>query len=240
MSSRFFTAAPVLFDASKISEAKASVMPVPLRLPAKSIIQYDFISVRNYAYGITGAILAIGLAFLLFRGINYSVEFTGGTLLQVKADSNITVDKIRSGLAGAEVSDFGKPGEFVIRARTGKTDKDVNDTQAAAAVVKAGLEKAIGAGTFEITRTEAVGPKVGGELRTQAFLAIFLSFFAVLAYLARELQFPVDARLVARTVVVIESPGDVRSENAILDGEILEFQWLEDRIRHVGLSNAAI
>ena len=44
---------------------------------------YDFISVRNYAYGITGAILAIGLAFLLFRGINYSVEFTGGTLLQV-------------------------------------------------------------------------------------------------------------------------------------------------------------
>ena len=145
---------------------------------------YDFISVRNYAYGITGAILAIGLAFLLFRGINYSVEFTGGTLLQVKADSNITVDKIRSGLAGAEVSDFGKPGEFVIRARTGKTDKDVNDTQAAAAVVKAGLERAIGAGTFEITRTEAVGPKVGGELRTQAFLAIFLSFFAVLAYLA--------------------------------------------------------
>jgi preprotein translocase subunit SecF len=42
----------------------------------------------------------------------------------------------------------------------------------------------LGAGNFEITRTEAVGPKVGGELRTKAFLAIFLSFFAVLAYLA--------------------------------------------------------
>ncbi len=145
---------------------------------------YDFISVRKYAYGITGAILAVGLAFLLVRGINYSVEFTGGTLLQLKADSSITVDKIRSGLAGAEVSDFGKPGEFVVRTRIGESDADANNTQAAAASVKAGLEQAIGAGTFEITRTEAVGPKVGGELRTQAFLAIFLSFFAVLAYLA--------------------------------------------------------
>ncbi len=145
---------------------------------------YDFISVRKYAYGITGGILAIGLAFLLFRGINYSVEFTGGTLLQVKADPSVTVDQLRRGLAGAEVSDFGKPGEFVVRARIGVTDKDANDTQTAAAAVKAGLAKAIGAGKFDITRTEAVGPKVGGELRTRAFLAIFLSFFAVLAYLA--------------------------------------------------------
>ena len=42
----------------------------------------------------------------------------------------------------------------------------------------------LGAGNFTIVRTEAVGPKVGGELRSKAFLAIFLSFFAVLAYLA--------------------------------------------------------
>ena len=42
----------------------------------------------------------------------------------------------------------------------------------------------LGAGNFTIVRTEAVGPKVGGELRSKAFLAIFLSFFAMLAYLA--------------------------------------------------------
>jgi len=50
--------------------------------------------------------------------------------------------------------------------------------------VREALTTVLGAGNFEITRTEAVGPKVGGELRTKAFLAIFLSFFAVLAYLA--------------------------------------------------------
>ncbi|MDX2057283.1 MAG: protein translocase subunit SecD, partial [Gemmatimonadales bacterium] len=42
---------------------------------------YDFIGVRKYAYGITGAILALGVVFLLVRGISYSVEFLGGTLL---------------------------------------------------------------------------------------------------------------------------------------------------------------
>ena len=42
----------------------------------------------------------------------------------------------------------------------------------------------LGAGNYTVLRTEAVGPKVGGELRQKAFLAIFLSFFAVLAYLA--------------------------------------------------------
>ncbi len=145
---------------------------------------YDFISVRQYAYGITAGILAIGIALLAFRGINYSVEFTGGTLLQIEADATVTDETIRSGLPGADVSGFGKPGEFVVRTRVAKTASDANDTQAAAAVVKAGLTKVLGENKFKITRTEAVGAKVGGELQTQAFFAIFLSFFAVLAYLA--------------------------------------------------------
>ncbi len=145
---------------------------------------YDFIAVRKYAYGITAAILVVGAVFLVARGVNYSVEFTGGTLLQVKADPSTTDDQIRSGLPGAEVSGFGQPGEFVVRARIGKTAADANNTQAAATAVKAGLDQVLGAGKFEILRTEAVGAKVGDELQTQAFLAIFLSFFAVLAYLA--------------------------------------------------------
>ena len=145
---------------------------------------YDFIAVRKYAYGITAAILLVGAVALVARGVNYSVEFTGGTLLQVKADPSVTDQQIRSGLPKAEVSGFGQPGEFLVRARIGTTDADANDTQVAAAAVTADLNRVLGAGKFEIIRTEAVGAKVGGELRTRAFLAIFLSFFAVLAYLA--------------------------------------------------------
>ncbi len=151
--------------------------------------KYDFIAVRKKAYAVTGAIIVVGLAFLLIRGVNYSVEFTGGTLIQVHTTGNVGDDQLRSGLdaAGiknAEIQRFGDGNDFVIRARVGDTQADANNTQAAQEAVRQGLDQVVGTGKFEITRTEAVGAKVGGELRGQAFLAIFLSFFAVLAYLA--------------------------------------------------------
>jgi protein-export membrane protein SecD/preprotein translocase SecF subunit len=151
---------------------------------------YDFIGFRRIAYGVTGALLAVGLLFLLFRGVNKSVEFTGGTLLQIKTTVPTTDQQIRNGLdgqglRGAEVQQFGSQDEFVVRARVGVAGTaDVNNTQAAADAVSAALTKVVGEGKFRIIRTEAVGAKVGDELQRQAFLAIFFSFFAVLAYLA--------------------------------------------------------
>jgi protein-export membrane protein SecD/preprotein translocase SecF subunit len=149
---------------------------------------YDFIAIRRYAYSLTAGLLAVGLAFLLFRGINYSVEFTGGTLLQVKAAPTVTDDQLRSGLSAqgmpnAEIQPYGEAGQFLIRVRVGEGSADADNTQAASTRVSQALDAVID-GEFQIVRTEAVGPKVGGELRRQAFLAIFLSFFAVLAYLA--------------------------------------------------------
>jgi preprotein translocase subunit SecF len=150
---------------------------------------YDFIGARRYAYGLTAAILLPGLLFLLLKGLNYSIEFTGGTLLQVRSNKAVNVADLRSGLDregvhGAEIQNFGAENEYVIRARIAKPGSDANDTQATADAVRSALDKVLGAGNYTVARTEAVGPKVGGELRQKAFLAIFLSFFAVLAYLA--------------------------------------------------------
>jgi preprotein translocase subunit SecF len=150
---------------------------------------YDFISVRRYAYAITALFILPGLLFLLFRGLNYSIEFTGGTLIQVQSRSPTDVAAVRAGLDrqgihGAEIQNFGATNEFVVRARVAKAGTDANDTQATSDAVQQALTGVLGAGNFTILRTEAVGPKVGGELRTKAFLAVFLSFFAVLAYLA--------------------------------------------------------
>ena len=158
-----------------------------LRLFANA--KYDFIRVRRYAYAATALFILPGVLLLLVRGLNYSIEFTGGTLIQVESKGKVDVAAIRSGLDregihGAEIQNFGAPNEFVVRARVAKPGTDANDTQATANAVREALTNVLGAGDFTITRTEAVGPKVGGELRTKAFLAIFLSFFAVLAYLA--------------------------------------------------------
>src|SRR5215210_2735432 len=151
--------------------------------------RYDFIGVRAYAYGLTALILIPGLMFLLLKGLNYSIEFTGGTLLQIQSKKTVDVAHLREGLDregihGAEIQNFGAENEYVIRARVAKPGSDANDTQATANAVGHALDNVLGAGNYVVVRTEAVGPKVGGELRQKAFLAIFLSFFAVLAYLA--------------------------------------------------------
>jgi preprotein translocase subunit SecF len=150
---------------------------------------YDFLGRRRIAYLITLAIMLPGLAFLLLRGVNYSVEFTGGTLIQVQSEKPVDVAAVRNALAGrgvegAEIQTFGSDRELAIRARLARQGSDQNDMEATSAALRSALDTALGAGNYTILRTEAVGPKVGGELRHKALMAILLSFLAVLAYLA--------------------------------------------------------
>jgi preprotein translocase subunit SecF len=150
---------------------------------------YDFLRRRNIAYLITLVLTIPGLIYVLIRGVNYSVEFTGGTLMQVQAEKPVDVSAVRAALAargieGAEIQAFGSDRELVIRARVAKAGTDADDTQATAAALQEALDAALGKGAYTILRTEAVGPKVGGELREKAAMAILLSFVAVLLYLA--------------------------------------------------------
>ena len=150
---------------------------------------YDFIGQRKRGYAITGTFIVIGLVVLFFRGVNYSVEFTGGTLIQVETERPADAGALRNalqarGIDGAEIQTFGSDRELVVRARVAREGTDANDTQATAEAVSQALDATLGAGRYKILRTEAVGPKVGGELRQQAVLAILMSFLAVLAYLA--------------------------------------------------------
>jgi preprotein translocase subunit SecF len=150
---------------------------------------YDFLGRRRIAYLITLAIMIPGLLVLLFRGVNYSVEFTGGTLIQVQSEKPVDVAAVRNALAaqgveGAEIQTFGSERELVIRARLGQRGADRNDMEATSGALRSALDSALGRGDYTILRTEAVGPKVGGELRHKALMAILLSFLAVLAYLA--------------------------------------------------------
>jgi preprotein translocase subunit SecF len=152
--------------------------------------RYDFLGVRRYAYVATIAVALPGFALLGFRGLNESIEFTGGTLVQIQArnpaiaEGGIRDALNQAGLQGAEVQRFGAPDEFVIRARLSPdVQQTVESTQETAAAVDTALTRAFGAGGYEMVRTEAVGPKVGGELRRKALLAILLSFGATLVYL---------------------------------------------------------
>jgi preprotein translocase subunit SecF len=152
---------------------------------------YDFIGVRKYAYAVTAAVMIPGLILLGFRGVNYSIEFTGGTLVQVKASRPVLIGDMRAaldrgGVRGAEITSFGTEHEYVVRARLGEGAQAgaEGEAQATAARVTQALNEAFGEGTFTLERRETVGPKVGGELREKALFAILASFLVVLVYLA--------------------------------------------------------
>src|SRR3990170_2949897 len=96
---------------------------------------YDFLRRRHIAYLLTLLLTIPGLLYVLIRGVNYSVEFTGGTLVQVQAQKPVDVGAVRNALAargieGAEIQAFGSDRELVIRARVAKQGTDADDTQA--------------------------------------------------------------------------------------------------------------
>src|SRR6266566_2516806 len=152
---------------------------------------YDFIKWRRWAYGLTAAIIIPGFALFLVHGLNYSIEVTGGTLIQLQTKEAVGTERIRSaldaaGIRDAEIQQFGGPTEYKIQARIAKVGVAEGSTEATAAAVDSALARGLGSGPehYTIVRTEAVGPKVGRELQGKAFLAIFFSFIVTLFYLA--------------------------------------------------------
>ena len=154
---------------------------------------YDFIKWRRWAYGLTGLLIIPGIILLAVKGLNYSIEFTGGTLIQVQTAKPVGTGVLRqaldaAGVRGAEISAFGSDTDYVIRARLGTQATAEGGTQATAAAVDQAIKAGIGEGQYRIVRTEAVGPKVGKELQGKAFLAIFFSFIVTLIYLAMRFE----------------------------------------------------
>lgn len=166
---------------------------------------YDFIRWWKWAVGITAAFLVIGLGSLVFQPANYSIEFTGGTLMQVEFTQPADAGRIRAalenaGVHGAEIQQFGSNREYTVRAQ----DAAHVQTQAAGAEsiavrIESVLKQQFGADQLRIVRTEAVGPRVGEELRRGAIIAILISFVITLIYLSIRFEWRFAAAAIIAT-----------------------------------------
>lgn len=152
--------------------------------------KYDFISKHRWVYAISTALIIPGLLLLAIRGPNYSIEFTGGTLIQIETTNPVDAGVLRKalsegGIHGSEVSQLGAGREFQIRARL-SPDQEQNEAaaQATTQAVARLLDGVLGADGYKINLTEAVGPKVGRELQGKALIAILVSFMGALVYVA--------------------------------------------------------
>jgi preprotein translocase subunit SecF len=152
--------------------------------------KYDFIRWWKTAVVLTVAFIVVGLGSLALKGgFDYSIEFTGGTLMQLEfkqPQSAADVAKLRAafdagGNKGTEIQQFGSPTAFTVRAQ------DKGGAAGAELVpreIKQEVEGVVGKDAFTVVRTEAVGPRVGSELRRGAVIAILVSFLFTLVYLA--------------------------------------------------------
>jgi preprotein translocase subunit SecF len=148
---------------------------------------YDFIRPWRIMVALTVGFIVIGLGSLLFNGIRYSIDFTGGTIMQLRFDQPPDVSRLRSlldqgGVHNAEIQSFGSNREYTVRAQDLAASRG-GGTDSVATEVRGIFDKVFGK-QYQVVRTESVGPRVGSELRNGAIKAILLSFLLTLIYLA--------------------------------------------------------
>ncbi|MDR1285960.1 MAG: protein translocase subunit SecF [Campylobacteraceae bacterium] len=144
---------------------------------------YKFMELSGIMVTISIIFWIVTVVALSVKGLNYGIDFAGGTVAQVKYNGDAPIDLIREHIAeepffkGASVTEFGGKDEITIRFSSSMEGigEDIGDK------IIAMLE---GTGEFELRQVGMVGPKVGDELRKKGLMAIILSLVAILAYIA--------------------------------------------------------
>jgi len=144
---------------------------------------FNFMGKSKLAMILSIILVLSSYAILAIKGLNYGVDFAGGTIVQVKYEGKAPIDTMREKLKsnkifdGASITEFGSPDEIVIRMKTstGSVTVDVGD------VTRDALKDT---GKYEIRRVDIVGPKVGSELKEKGIMSLVLSILAILIYVA--------------------------------------------------------
>ncbi|GAA0564304.1 protein translocase subunit SecF [Halomonas salifodinae] len=147
--------------------------------------QFDFMGKRRVAFAISGVMLLVSIVALLFQQLNLGLDFTGGTLVEVRYAVAPTLDTVRQTLEAAgfrdvSVQTFGASTEVLIRLQQA-FDPNVGDQ-----VVALLREGGVG---VDLVRAEFVGAQVGDQLRDQSGLGLLVALGIVMLYVAFRFQY---------------------------------------------------
>lgn len=148
----------------------------------------DFLGKRMVCAFLSAALIVATIGLLLTKGLNYGIDFAGGTLVQIQTANEPEVKTVRStlsesGFEGFSIQTFdGSKNEFLIRVpvKEGVTSQEVSQE-----VVSSLSEIAQG---IDVRRVEFVGPQVGDELKKKGLIAILLSLLAILIYISARFE----------------------------------------------------
>jgi len=152
---------------------------------------YRILDKRKIAVSISGILILIGLFSIFFHhGLRLGIDFQGGTLMQLQFKQPVEVANLRSslqkvGMESAEIQRFGAPNEILIRVLKLEEQEGIKTSDQ----IKSTLSKSFPNNPFQVRRLEQVGPKIGGELRSKAILAILSALLGIVVYVSIRFEF---------------------------------------------------
>ena len=149
-------------------------------------LNIDFLAWRKVALGFSITLLIISLASLYLKNLNFGLDFTGGTLVELNYPTKVDLSLIRNtldnaGYEGAQVANFGSDREVLIKLSGTASD------QLGAEILDLLKENSL-EGQIDLRRIEFVGPQIGSELRDDGGIAMLLALVLMMLYIAFRFQ----------------------------------------------------
>jgi len=172
--------------------------------------KFDFLGKRKIALALSSLMIIISLLALFptLRGLNFGIDFTGGTLVEVKFKQAPQIADVRkaiepAGYGQAIIQEFGSPEEILIRAQNKVSDES---SKISTEILQA-LKTSFGDDEIDMRRVEFVGPQVGEELTKAGISAVAIAMLAILIYVTFRFEFRfalgADAALLHDVLIVL-------------------------------------
>jgi preprotein translocase subunit SecF len=152
-------------------------------------VNFKWMSTRKFAYIASGAlIVASAISLIAQGGPRLGVDFTGGTVIEVKIEPPLRAELIRSIVTNTvpgkpEIQSIGREGAYLFRLQSGEEKTDVFPS------IKAAIETSVPGTTVDLLSEETVGPKIGRELRSKAVWAVLIALAGILVYVGWRYEF---------------------------------------------------
>jgi preprotein translocase subunit SecF len=146
----------------------------------------DFMGRRNIWYAVSAIVIFAGLLSLFFKGVEFGIDFLGGTEIIVQFEQPVSIADVRStmdrsGFGRAEIKTFGSSRDILIRTTDQSDGVDVR--------IQNGLKEGFPQDPFTVRKSDKIGPKIGAELRRDAIYAVIASLVAIWIYVGFRFKF---------------------------------------------------
>ncbi len=148
----------------------------------------DFMGKRNLWYMVSLSVIVIGMLSVTFKGLDYGIDFLGGTEIVVEFNQPVSIGDVRSamdkaGFSRAEIKSYGSPRDVMIRTPEQAEGLTISDR------IRASLTGAFPDDPFTVQKEDKIGPKIGAELRRDAVYAVIASLIAIWVYVWLRFKF---------------------------------------------------